>query len=133
MQIISCDRQPQDILDAFRSGAEHDKPVEAKRDAGAVRHAVAKGGDEIRVDGIMFAIQFFFCIHIGFEAALLFTGVGQFKERIRKFDAADVKLEPFGEVRAVDLWPRERRLRYRIISDQKSGGFCQDAARSSRP
>ena len=43
------------------------------------------------------------------EAAPLFGGIGQFAEAVGEFDAADIKLESFGET-LVGLQPRKRRL-----------------------
>ena len=54
-------------------------------------------GEEILVDGIPLAIDCLFHVHLGFETAALFGGIGEFAEAVGEFDAAGIELEAFGE------------------------------------
>jgi hypothetical protein len=88
------------------AGAQHDKPVEAERDAGAVRQAVFERGEEILVDRIGFAVERLFARLVGREAGALFLGVGQFLEGVGELEAADIELEALRETRIARLAAR---------------------------
>ena len=76
-----------------RAGCEHDQPVEAEGDAGALRQPVFQSRQEIVVDRIGLAVERLLLCLVGGEAATLLGGIGQFAEGIRQFEPADVQLE----------------------------------------
>jgi len=64
--IFSAYRQPQHILDVLRPRRQHHQPVEAQRDARALRQAVVEGGQEVGIDRPAQAVEPLLLVHVGF-------------------------------------------------------------------
>ena len=108
-------RRPQHVLDVVGTGREHDQPVEAERDPGAIRQPVfeRRRGNPRRSD--RFPRRALLARLVRQKAAALLGGVGQLAERIGELETADIQLEPLREPRIIGFGARQRGHRDGII------------------
>ena len=106
---------PRHFLDVLGGGRQHDEPVEAERDPGALRQAVFEGGKEILVDRVGLAVKRLLLRLITGEAPALLGGIGQFAEGVGEFEAADIDLETLGETGIAGAAARQCRHRQRVV------------------
>jgi hypothetical protein len=66
---VSIDRRPEHVLDPRGAARQHDKAVDAERDARALRHAMGECGEEIFVDRVDDAVAGLLLLLIREEAS----------------------------------------------------------------
>ena len=88
----------------------------AMPDAGGI---CRQRGEEILVDRIALAMHALLLGHLALEAAALLGRVGELAEGIGDLDAADIKLEAFGDARVMRGRARERRFGHRILVEDR--------------
>src|ERR1044071_3378537 len=74
-----------------------------------------QGRKEILVDRVDFAIEGLLSHLVRRKAGPLFAWVGQFTERVGKFEAANIELEPFGKAGILGLAAGQRRHAYWVV------------------
>ena len=94
------DRCPDDLVDPKRAGCQHDETVEAKCDAGCVRHA-GERFQKVFVQRIGLAIDAVLLDHLRFKAPALLRRVRQFAKGIGQLNAAGINFEAFRDARIV--------------------------------
>jgi hypothetical protein len=97
--LCPIDWKREDVRDVAGSGGQHHQPVDAQRDPGAVGETVLERGQEMFVDRRLGQPGEPSRLDVGFEAPSLLGGVGELVVAVGQFDAFDVDLETFGELR----------------------------------
>ncbi len=130
----SVNGEGDDLVDSVGTGREHDQPVDAQRDPGAVGQAMFHCGQQAVVHGDLGEVAIASGGEIGLESRPLLGRISELMVAVGELDAVDPGLESLGDGWRSGSDLRERSLRSREVVDKgraaprPSSGSTRDSA-----